>query len=321
MDVDDPVLAESSREEDVDVEILDEEVLPSIVVDQTPPQEDQMEVQEEVREEVHALDVHQEPEAASEPAPDPDFAPESESAHEHESEGEGEGEPEHEPERKPEQEPELEQEQGDEPAPEQGLEQQEPEQEQEPEPDAPQTPVDEPPQETVEEPAQEEDEEEDTGPIKIIYIDELDTPATRKEKNLLKKLKRQAAREAREAAARAAAGESSPAPAPGRSPRHEQPSAGPSRSRLSSDALDDYDSELTDLSDGGDDGEPDVEIPSAAGPGVLQKPEEGPAMFRSSRRGPPPAQEEVEPGSIVVKPGEKLEGGTLGTLPLSLRSS
>ncbi|KAL1940886.1 hypothetical protein VTO73DRAFT_7927 [Trametes versicolor] len=313
MDVDDPVVAESSREEDVDVEILDEEVLPSIAVDQTPPQEDQMEVQEGVQEEAHALDVHQEPEAASEPAPDPDFAPESESAHEHEGEGEGEGEgePEHEPERKPEQQPEMEQEQGDEPAPEQGLEQQEPEQEQEPEPEAPQTPVDEPPQETVEEPAQEEDEEEDTGPIKIIYIDELDTPATRKEKNLLKKLKRQAAREAREAAARAAAGESSPAPAPGRSPRHEQPSAGPSRSRLSSDALDDYDSELTDLSDGGDDGEPDVEIPSAAGPGVLQKPEEGPAMFRSSRRGPPPAQEEVEPGSIVVKPGEKLEGGTL----------
>lgn len=294
MDVDDPVPAEISREEDVDVEILDEEVLPSVVADQTLPQEDQMEVQEEV----HAFDVQQEPEAVSEPAPHPESAPVLDQEQEHE------GEQEHEQEQEPEHEPEHEPEQGEAPALEQV-----PELEQEPDPEVPQAPAEERPQE--------EDEEEDAGPIKIIYIDELDTPATRKEKNLLKKLKRQAAREAREAAARAAAGESSPAPVPGPSPRHKQPSVGPSRSRLSSDALDDYDSELTDLSDGDDDGEPDVEIPSAAGPGVLQRPEEGPAMFRSSRRGPPPAQE-VEPGSIVVKPGEKLEGGTLGTLPLCL---
>ncbi|OJT13488.1 Peregrin [Trametes pubescens] len=293
MDVDGPVPTDIPREEDIDVEILDEDVLPPVVVNRTLPQEEQMEEQEKV----HALDVQQEPEVDSlserplEPAPDPELAPESEHEYEHEVEQE------------PEQEPQLAPEQGEEQSPEHATEQKSAEQEQEPVPEVPQAPI-------PEESPQEEDEDEDTGPINIIYIDELDTPATRKEKNLIKKLKRQAAREAREAAARAAAGESSPAPAPGPSPRHEQPSAGPSRSRLPSDALDDYDSELTDLSDGDDDGEQDAEIPSAAGPGVLQKPEEGPAMFRSSRRGPPLPQE-VEPGSITVKPGEKLEGGTL----------
>ncbi|KAI0364675.1 hypothetical protein BV20DRAFT_1116249 [Pilatotrama ljubarskyi] len=167
-------------------------------------------------------------------------------------------------------------------------------QEQPPEPQQP------PPEE------QPEAEEEDTGPPRIIIIEELDTPATRREKNLRKKLERQAAREA---AARSAAAGSSTAPAS----RHEQsPIAGPSR--LSEEALGDEDSDLTDLSEVEESTQQGDDIPSAAQPGVLQQPEQGPVVFRSSRRAPPapPAPPpEVEPGAINVRKGEKLEGGTL----------
>ncbi|KAI0351350.1 hypothetical protein OH77DRAFT_1429898 [Trametes cingulata] len=156
-----------------------------------------------------------------------------------------------------------------------------------------------------------EEEEVYTGPPRFIIIEELDTPATRREKNLRKKLQRQAAREAaaREAAARSAAAGSSTAPAP----RHEQPPiAGPSR--LTDEALGEDDSDLTDLSEV-EEGTPQGEdIPSTAQPGVLQQPAQGPVVFRSSRRAPPaPSQPvpEVEPGAINVRPGEKLEGGTL----------
>ncbi|KAI0326259.1 hypothetical protein GY45DRAFT_1310767 [Cubamyces sp. BRFM 1775] len=150
------------------------------------------------------------------------------------------------------------------------------------------------------------EEEEDSGPPRIIIIEELDTPATRREKNMRKKMERQAAREAaaREAAARSVATGSSTAPAP----RHEQPIAGPSR--LRDEELGEDDSDLTDLSEVEGTTQRSEEIPGSAGPGVLQQPTEGPVVFRSSRRKPPPPVE-VEPGAIMLKPGERLEGGTL----------
>ncbi|KAH9893591.1 hypothetical protein C8Q73DRAFT_761641 [Cubamyces lactineus] len=161
-------------------------------------------------------------------------------------------------------------------------------------------------QEPVEqEQAPPEEEEEDSGPPRIIIIEELDTPATRREKNMRKKRERQAAREAaaREAAARSAAAGSSTAPAP-----QHQPVAGPSR--LRDEELGEDDSDLTDLSEVEGTTQRSEEIPGSAGPGVLQRSAEGPVVFRSSRRKPPP-QAEVEPGAIVLKPGERLEGGTL----------
>ncbi|KAI0832027.1 hypothetical protein BC628DRAFT_1351253 [Trametes gibbosa] len=149
--------------------------------------------------------------------------------------------------------------------------------------------------------AEEEDEEDDIQPPRIIIIESLDTPATRREKNRRKKLERQAAREA---AARQATVRSSAAPAP----RQVQSLVG--SSRLSSDALEDDDSDLTDLSDAEGHTSPDTELPSTVRPGVLQPHGEGPVVFRSSRRAPPPVAE-VESGAITVRPGEKLEGGTL----------
>ncbi|KAJ8483195.1 hypothetical protein ONZ51_g4868 [Trametes cubensis] len=151
-----------------------------------------------------------------------------------------------------------------------------------------------------------EEEEEDSGPPRIIIIEELDTPATRREKNMRKKKERQAAREAaaREAAARSAGAVSSAAPAS----RHEQPIAGPSR--LRDEELAEDDSDLTDLSEVEGTTQRSEEISGLAGPGILQRPAEGPVVFRSSRRNPPPPAE-VEPGAITLKPGERLEGGTL----------
>ncbi|KAI0640714.1 hypothetical protein C8Q79DRAFT_921056 [Trametes meyenii] len=161
--------------------------------------------------------------------------------------------------------------------------------------------VDKPPSPLV--PSLQGDEKKDAGPRRIIIIEELDTPATRREKNLRKKLQRQAAREAREASARAAVNGSMAAP----TSRHGgMPVAGPSRLREASPG--DDDSDLTDLSDE-EDTQQGEEIPSEAQPGVLQQPEEGPVVFRSSRRAPPPAVE--EPGAIILKHGERLEGGTL----------
>ncbi|KAI0676134.1 hypothetical protein C8Q78DRAFT_1008227 [Trametes maxima] len=145
----------------------------------------------------------------------------------------------------------------------------------------------------------------DRGPARIIIIEELDTPATRREKNLRKKLQRQAAREAREASARVADTGSMAAPA---SEYPEVPVAG--SSRLPEASLGDDDSDLTDLSDADEENtQQGDEIPSEAQPGVLQQPEEGPVVFRSSRRAPPPVVE--EPGTIILKHGERLEGGTL----------
>ncbi|KAI0630656.1 hypothetical protein C8Q77DRAFT_1063453 [Trametes polyzona] len=158
-----------------------------------------------------------------------------------------------------------------------------------------------------EEQPQEEEEEEDPGPPRVIIIEELDTPATRREKNMRKKLERQAAREA---AAREAEAASVASARPSRAleARRQQPQAG--SSRLSSDAIEDG-SDLTDLSDGEENSaHQDVEIPSSAGPGLLQQPQDGPLVYRSSRRAPPSAIER-EPGAITLKPGEKLEGGTL----------
>ncbi|KAI0765639.1 hypothetical protein BD413DRAFT_637686 [Trametes elegans] len=188
------------------------------------------------------------------------------------------------------------------------------------------------PEQAPDQPAEESSsEEEDTGPRRIIIIEELDTPATRREKNLRKKLERQAAREAAASAGPSSAGPTSsvsaaPATASRRGRQQQQPQAvaGPSRLPSSTVDDDDEDSDLTDLSDiegstqqGERDGE-DIPSASAARPGVLQQPEQGPVVFRSLRRAPPrqaqapPAPAPVvEPGAITVKPGEKLEGGTL----------
>ncbi|KAI9067920.1 hypothetical protein FKP32DRAFT_1619507 [Trametes sanguinea] len=153
--------------------------------------------------------------------------------------------------------------------------------------------------------------QETPAPRRIIIIEELDTPATRREKNMRKKMERQAAREA---AARAAGAGTSAGPMP----PHESSSAGPSkqrqRPRRSEEGLGGDDSDLTDLSDVEATTQSAMDIPISAGPGVLQTPTEGPVVVRSSRRQPPPppaAPAEVEPGAINLKPGERLEGGTL----------
>ncbi|KAI8985649.1 hypothetical protein BD414DRAFT_578477 [Trametes punicea] len=150
----------------------------------------------------------------------------------------------------------------------------------------------------------------DRAPPRVIIIEELDTPATRREKNMRKKMQRQEAREAaaREAAVRAAAAGTSRAPAP----RRGHAAAGPSG--LRDEEAGENDSDLTDLSDVEVHTEQAVDIPSSAGPGVLQTPSQGPVVVRSSRRQPPPrppSPPEVEPGAISLEPGERLEGGTL----------
>ncbi|OSD04925.1 hypothetical protein PYCCODRAFT_1407209 [Trametes coccinea BRFM310] len=154
-------------------------------------------------------------------------------------------------------------------------------------------------------------EKETRAPRRIIIIEELDTPATRREKNMRKKMERQAAREA---AARTAASSTSTGPIT----PHDLNSAGPSRQRQrqrrSDEGLGGDDSDLTDLSDVEGTTQSAMDIPISAGPGVLQTPKKGPMVFRSSRRQPPPlpaTPAEIEPGAINLKPGERLEGGTL----------
>ncbi|CDO69700.1 hypothetical protein BN946_scf184851.g88 [Trametes cinnabarina] len=160
-------------------------------------------------------------------------------------------------------------------------------------------------------PEQPQAEAETPGPRRIIIIEELDTPATRREKNMRKKRERQAAREA--AARAAAAGRSVPS-----APRQEFSVAGSSRQPQQQDSggagLGGDDSDLTDLSDGEENTPSAVDIPMSAGPGVLQTPGQGPVVVRSSRRQPPPppaTPAELEAGAINLKPGERLEGGTL----------
>ncbi|KAL7280296.1 hypothetical protein ACG7TL_005210 [Trametes sanguinea] len=158
-------------------------------------------------------------------------------------------------------------------------------------------------------------EKETRAPRRIIIIEELDTPATRREKNMRKKMERQAAREA---AARTAAASTSTGPIT----PHDLNSAGPSRQRQrqrrSDEGLGGDDSDLTDLSDVEGTTQSAMDIPISAGPGVLQTPKKGPMVFRSSRRQPPPlpaTPAEIEPGAINLKPGERLEGGTLESFP------
>ena len=140
-------------------------------------------------------------------------------------------------------------------------------------------------------PEQPQEEEEDTRPVKIIWIDVIDTPATRREKAKQKRLEREARKRAAEEAA-----------APSLAP--ELPVAGPSE--VSEGAMD-VDSDLTDLDD--DETEDDENVPA---PAPAPAPAHPPPP-RRPRVEPPQNVEPPEPGMIILADGEKLEGGTLGT--------
>ena len=130
-------------------------------------------------------------------------------------------------------------------------------------------------------PQQPEEEKKDTRPVKIIWIDVIDTPATRREKAKQKRLEREARKRA---AAEAAAA----------------PVAGPSR-LAEIDVHMDVDSDLTDLDDDETEDDENVLAREHAAPPPPPR-----------RMEPPRRVEPLEPGAIVLGEGEKLEGGTLG---------
>ncbi|CAL1713966.1 unnamed protein product [Somion occarium] len=143
----------------------------------------------------------------------------------------------------------------------------------------------------VEEP---EEEEEEPTPRKVIIIETLDTPATRREKYLRKREERRLAREAEEAAMAARLTRSHATLESG------LPVAGPSRLSVGTqergvDAL----SELSSLSGLSD--EEDEEMLIAA-----TTREERTATSKT-----PPQERPREPGVIRLGEGERLEGGTL----------
>ena len=149
---------------------------------------------------------------------------------------------------------------------------------------------------------------EPEGPRRIIIIEELDTPLIRRQKNAEKRAARDAKKRAAAAAAR------------GLSPLTPVPSSGPvaGPSRLPPAAplrpIDDDDSsDLTNLS--GEETETDSPRPKKALPLRPPPPPEPVSVVR--RRVPKPI-DPTEPGVIVLKPGERVEGGTLGTLFLLL---
>ncbi|KAK7676664.1 hypothetical protein QCA50_020408 [Cerrena zonata] len=123
---------------------------------------------------------------------------------------------------------------------------------------------------------EEEEEEEDTGPPRIIIIEELDTPATRREKNIRKKAERERAK----AAARATEFAQAQLRA------DPEPIAGPSHSSQPSW---DADSELSSLSG-------------------LSDEEEEPSQELRAKIDPQPS---TSPAVINLGPGEKLQEGTL----------
>ena len=154
---------------------------------------------------------------------------------------------------------------------------------------------------------EEKAKEEGKTPRKIIWIETLDTPATRREKYRRLKAEKQAMlqRAAAEAAAAERRAKGLPSPEP-----ESAPVAGPSQSqkqRQAVDAMDvDDDSDLTDLSDL----ESDEESIDAPAPPAAPPPPPPPKPVIARRWKPPPPD---EPGVINLGPGEKVEGGTLGT--------
>ena len=66
----------------------------------------------------------------------------------------------------------------------------------------------------------------------------------------------------------------------------------------------DIDSDLTELSDLDDESPPPAPVPQPPAP----------VPVPLAQKKPQPVL--VEPGAIVLKPGERLEGGTLGTYPI-----